>query len=43
MYCPPLIWPASLWAITVPGGMIALATLFRRDARAGAATTGSTG
>ena len=27
----PLIWVASLWAITFPGATISLAYLFRRD------------
>lgn len=29
MYWRPLIWPASLWAITFPGAMLSLAVLFR--------------
>ena len=29
----PLIWPASLWAITFPGATISLAILFRRQKR----------
>ena len=31
-YYHPLIWPASLWAVTFPGSTIALAMLFRRNA-----------
>jgi len=31
-YYHPLIWPASLWAITFPGSTISLAMLFRRNA-----------
>ncbi len=31
-YYHPLIWPASLWAITFPGATISLALLFRRNA-----------
>lgn len=30
IYYHPLIWPASLWAITFPGATISLAILFRR-------------
>jgi hypothetical protein len=30
MYFHPLIWPASLWAVTFPGSMMILASLFRR-------------
>jgi hypothetical protein len=30
IYYHPLIWPASLWAITFPGTTIALAVLFKR-------------
>lgn len=30
MYVPPLIWIASLWAITFPGSTWSLAILFRR-------------
>jgi len=29
-YYHPLIWPASLWAISFPGATISLAMLFRR-------------
>jgi len=32
MYYHPLIWVASLWAITFPGAMCALALVFRRGA-----------
>jgi hypothetical protein len=31
-YYHPLIWPASLWAVTFPGATISLAMLFRRNA-----------
>jgi hypothetical protein len=31
IYCHPLIWPASLWAITFPGVTISLTKLFRRN------------
>jgi hypothetical protein len=31
IYYHPLIWPASLWAITFPGATISLAILFRRQ------------
>ncbi len=31
-YWHPLIWPASLWAITFPGSTISLAILFRKQA-----------
>jgi hypothetical protein len=31
IYYHPLIWPASLWAITFPGATISLAKLFRRN------------
>jgi hypothetical protein len=31
IYYHPLIWPASLWAITFPGVTISLAILFRRQ------------
>lgn len=31
IYYHPLIWPASLWAITFPGATISLARLFRRN------------
>ncbi|WP_318570173.1 hypothetical protein [Salinigranum marinum] len=34
IYYPPLIWIASVWAVTFPGATIALAVLFRRAARA---------
>jgi len=30
IYYHPLIWPASLWAITFPGSTISLAILFRK-------------
>jgi hypothetical protein len=30
-YYHPLIWPASLWAITFPGATITLAMLFKRN------------
>lgn len=30
IYVPPLIWGASLWAVTFPGAAIALAVVFRR-------------
>ena len=30
MYVHPLIWIASLWAVTLPGSTISLALLFRR-------------
>jgi hypothetical protein len=33
-YCHPLIWGASLWAVTLPGSTIALAVLLRRKIRA---------
>lgn len=33
IYYPPLIWPASLWAITFPGVALSLAVLFRRRVR----------
>jgi hypothetical protein len=33
IYYPPLIWVASLWAITFPGATISLALLFRRHAQ----------
>lgn len=33
MYYHPLIWPASLWAVTFPGSTWALALLFRRGTR----------
>ena len=32
IYYHPLIWPASLWAITFPASTISLAMLFRRTA-----------
>jgi hypothetical protein len=32
-FCHPLIWGASLWAITLPGATISLAVLFRRKLR----------
>jgi hypothetical protein len=32
IYYHPLIWPASLWAITFPGATISLAILFKRSA-----------
>lgn len=35
MYVHPLIWIASLWAVTFPGSMWALAILFRRAAASG--------
>jgi hypothetical protein len=35
MYVHPLIWIASLWAVTFPGSMWALAILFRRAAGSG--------
>jgi hypothetical protein len=31
IYYHPLIWPASLWAITFPGATISLGILFRRQ------------
>jgi len=31
-YYHPLIWIAALWAVTFPGAMISLATLFKRSA-----------
>ena len=31
-YYHPLIWPASLWAITFPGATISLAFLFKKNA-----------
>jgi len=31
IYYHPLIWPASLWAITFPGATISLAMLFKRN------------
>jgi hypothetical protein len=34
IYYPPLIWIASVWAVTFPGATISLAVLFRRTARA---------
>lgn len=34
MYFHPLIWVASLWAITFPGATWALAVWFRRGANA---------
>lgn len=34
MYFHPLIWAASLWAVTFPGSTLALALLFRRAAPA---------
>lgn len=34
IYYHPLIWPASLWAITFPGVTISLTKLFRRNVRA---------
>lgn len=37
IYYPPLIWPASLWAIIVPGAALSLAALFGREAWFGAA------
>lgn len=37
IYYPPLIWPASLWAITFPGTTLSLAVLFRRRSRETAA------
>jgi hypothetical protein len=33
----PLIWGASLWAVTFPGSMITLAAMFKRKLRSGAA------
>ena len=30
----PMIWVASLWGVTLPGSMIALALLFRRKQQA---------
>lgn len=33
IYYHPLIWPASLWAVTFPGATISLAVLFRRTVR----------
>lgn len=33
IYYHPLIWPASLWAITFPGATISLARLFARRRR----------
>lgn len=38
IYYPPLIWPASLWAVTFPGSTISLAILFRRTAKGASAT-----
>jgi hypothetical protein len=32
-FCHPLIWGASLWAVTFPGSTICLAALFRRKLR----------
>lgn len=41
IYYPPLIWIASLWAITFPGATISLALLFRRTSQTATdATTG---
>lgn len=34
IYVHPLIWIASLWAVTFPGTTISLAVLFRREGRA---------
>lgn len=31
IYYHPLIWPASVWAITFPGATISLAMIFKRD------------
>ena len=31
IYYHPLIWPASLWAITFPGSTISLAVIFKRN------------
>lgn len=33
IYIHPLIWPASLWAITFPGSTITLAILFKRNGK----------
>jgi hypothetical protein len=31
IYYHPLIWPASLWAVTFPGSTISLARLFKKN------------
>lgn len=33
-FCHPMIWVASLWAVTLPGSTICLAVLFRRKLQA---------
>ena len=43
IYYSPLIWPASLWAVTFPGAALSLAALFGRDLQRATGTPLTTG